>query len=158
MRATPDSILAKYADLLQQRHRVVVVHARRTDYLRNEYIINFHGPLTVAYYQRAMERMATYVESPIFLLCSDDNCFWTDNLAALPLLHRHTYQILEEESDVVTLALLQQFPNFILANSSFSWWAAWLAEAHHVIAPIRWFGPGGPKHYEDIYEDGWERM
>lgn len=161
MKPSPDQmdyIQTKYAELLKQRERVVVVHARRTDYLRNQSIIDFHGPLTIDYYQRAMERMSTYVESPIFLLCSDDDRFWTENMAVLPLLHTNKYHILSEENDVNTLALLQQFPNLIIANSTFSWWAAWLAEAHNVLAPARWFGPSGPQKYEDIYEYSWERM
>lgn len=153
-----DYIQTKYADLLRQRDRVVVVHARRTDYLRDEWMVRFHGPLTIDYYQRAMERMAAHVQSPIFLLCSDDNRFWTENASALPLLHTNEHHRLSEETDVHTLALLQQFQHFIVANSTFSWWAAWLAEARHVIAPNRWFGPAGPQRYEDIYEDSWERM
>jgi len=161
MKPSPDQmnyIQTKYAELLKQRECVVVVHARRTDYLRNQYIIDYHGPLTIEYYQRAMERMRTHVESPIFLLCSDDNRFWTENIAAFPLLHTNEHHLLSGENDVHTLALLQQFPYFIVANSTFSWWAAWLAETRHVIAPMCWFGPLGPQRYEDIYEESWERI
>ena len=157
MKATPEQleyIQAKYASLLKQKERVVVVHARRTDYLHKANA-PIHGPLTIDYYQRAIERMSTLVESPIFLLCSDDNRFWTENASVLP---ENDYHILSKDSDVNTLALLQQFPHFIIANSTFSWWAAWLAEARNVIAPTCWFGPAGPQRYEDIYESTWERM
>ena len=160
MKPSPDQmdyIQTKYAELLKHRERVVVVHARRTDYLRHQ-MIDYHGPLTIDYYQRAMERMCTYVESPIFMLCSDDSRFWTENILALPILHTNEYHILSGENDVHTLALLQQFPYLIIANSTFSWWAAWLADARHVIAPMFWFGPSGPQRYEDIYEESWERM
>jgi len=153
-----DFIHAKYAKLLSQRDRIVVVHARRTDYLQTQHKIDYHGPLTIDYYRCAMERMRTYVESPIFLLCADDNRFWTENIAVLPVSDTSEYQILYEENDVHALTLLQQFSYFIIANSTFSWWGAWLADARRVIAPARWFGPAGPQQYEDIYEHSWERI
>jgi hypothetical protein len=65
-----------------------------------------------------------------------------------------------ETDEIRTLALLQQFNWFIIANSTFSWWAAWLSDAppENVYAPVAWFGPTGPKNYADIYEPGWNRI
>jgi len=45
-----------------------------------------------------------------------------------------------------------------MSNSTFIWWTTWLANAQQVIAPSKWFGPTGLKHYEDIYEPHWLRM
>jgi hypothetical protein len=61
----------------------------------------------------------------------------------------------EEPDTVITLHLMTQFRRFIMSNSSFSWWAAWLAGAEDVIVPNRWFGPSGPKDTQDIYEPNW---
>lgn len=146
----------RYASLLAMRGRVVVMHARRGDYCSDGGI--FHGPLETDYYVKATEKMCEYVKQPHYLLCSDDAEYWRESVPKIPLLAAADYTILGEESDVNTLALLQQFSHFVIANSSFSWWSAWLAaDEKKVIAPNRWFGPAGPaaQFYQDIYDEGW---
>ena len=45
----------------------------------------------------------------------------------------------------------------IIANSSFSWWGAWLSGSKHVIAPSKWFGESMSDHdTSDLYCEGWE--
>jgi hypothetical protein len=146
-----DMLRMKYAYLFENKERVVVVHARRTDYLK---AIDYHGPLDHDYYRSAIEIVRGSIVSPIFLLTSDDNMFWLD---ILPMLQTNPF-VMVDDTDVNTFVLLQQFHYFILANSSFSWWSAWLADTNTVIAPRRWFGPTGPKEYEDIYEPSWIRV
>lgn len=157
--APPAAVLghieAEYRDLLEMRDRVVVVHVRRGDYLK---AVEHHGVLPVEYYRAAMDRMAQKVANPFFLLVAEEPLWFMEVMGDLPALQTHPFQILMEQDEVVTMGLLQQFRHFVIANSSFSWWAAWLAAGACVIAPRQWFGPAGPKQWEDIYEDGWELM
>jgi hypothetical protein len=153
-----DAIRAKYKNLFEVQDRIVVMHARRTDYLKTPHHIAVHGPLDAAYYRNATEKILETISSPIFLLVSDDPMYWMSILSEVPALMKHSFHILMDETDVETLVLLQQFRYFILANSTFSWWACWLAEAKKVIAPARWFGPAGPRNYEDIYCKDWIRV
>ena len=151
------NINEKYLQLLNNRDRVIVVHARRTDYCRNQDIINFHGPLTSEYYKEAIKRMCQSVKNPLFLLSSDDSNFWIDLLESIPEFDSGNIYILNNENEINTLTLLRQFNYFIIANSTFSWWAAWLAnDVKRVIAPSKWFGPTGPQNYKDIYVPSWE--
>jgi hypothetical protein len=150
-----------FSELLAEADRVVVVHCRRTDYCESDWNIRFHGPLSVEYYRTAMERMCSEIADPVFLLCGDDPLFWVNNMNELPALKTHKFHMMTNESDINTLALLQQFSHFIIANSSFSWWAANLASLHkkpRVIAPAQWFGPAGPTRYEDVYDPSWEKV
>jgi hypothetical protein len=149
----------KYTWLINNKDRVVVVHARRTDYLRNKDIIDFHGPLNAEYYINAINKMSSYVKNPIFLLISDDVTYWLPLIKDIDNLYHNSIYMLDNESEIETLALIQQFSYFIIANSSFSWWGAWLSDNPlKVIAPSRWFGPTGPKNYKDIYVPSWELL
>jgi hypothetical protein len=146
------SVQEAYHTLLEQSHRIIVLHCRQTDYLTHREI---HGPLTMDYYRRAIERARSWVEDPLFLLCGDDPSFWAPLCAELPST---AYHVLEEPSDVRTFLLLQQCKHFIMSNSTFIWWCVYLSSAEHVIAPATWFGPKGPSPFHDIYEATWIRM
>jgi hypothetical protein len=159
---SPSPILQKemrtnYAFLLAATERIVVIHARRTDYLKNDWNIAFHGPLSTDYYKEAIDEICKIVKKPYFLLCSDDPTYWFQTIPKLQTLQDNPIHILQED-DIHTMALLQMFQYFILANSSFSWWSAWLANAKHCIVPKHWFGPKGPSYYEDIYEEHWQKI
>lgn len=150
-------ILNKYKSLLENKDRVVVIHARRTDYLKNQDIINFHGPLTVNYYKEALPKISKNIIDPIFLLVSDDPSFWLSVIPECEELQNNNIYILNNENEINTMVLLQQFQYFIIANSTFSWWCAYLSKnPKKVIAPSKWFGPTGPKNYSDIYLPEWE--
>jgi Glycosyl transferase family 11 len=152
------SVQQAYPYLMRNAHRVVVLHARRTDYLIHA---AFHGPLPMSYYQEAVKRMSGLIADPIFLLCGDDPSFWAHLSDDLPLVHSCPHVVLEQETDVRTFVLLQQFRHFIMSNSTFIWWVVWMAERaarSRVIVPAQWFGPMGLRQWEDIYESHWIRI
>lgn len=150
------SVQYAYPALLRIAHRVIVIHARRTDYVTHA---AFHGPLPMSYYQNAVEQMLPTVKDPFFLLCGDDPTFWSTLQTDLPLVHARPHLVLQE-TDIRTFALLIHFRHFILSNSTFMWWVAWMANQvapTTVIAPQQWFGPSGLPDWEDIYEPHWKR-
>ncbi len=146
----------KYKYLIENKERVIVVHARRTDYLA---FADFHNPLSTDYYIQAIEKMITKVKNPIFLLTSDDNNYWNELKQVYPKLNNYEQYILDNETDINSMTLLQQFSYYVMSNSTFIWWCVWLSyDTKHVIVPSKWFGPLGPQEYEDIYEESWERV
>jgi hypothetical protein len=152
------SVQHAYPYLLRNAHRIVVLHSRQTDYITHA---DFHGPLTMSYYQKAVKRMTETIKDPIYLLCGDDNTFWSNLSEDLPLVHQSPHIILGQETDVRTFVLLQNFRHFIMSNSTFIWWVVWMAETRvtsNVIVPAQWFGPTGLLDWEDIYEPHWIRI
>ena len=147
----------KYAYFLSQTSRVVVMHARRTDYLLNQAV---HAPLLGDYYAKAIKYVFAKVDKPLFMLVSDDPSFWGSIEPQISEVFQGEFHILKGVSEVETMILLQRFKYFVMSNSTFIWWAAWLAnptkEDGQVWAPSRWFGPKGPSEWQDVYEAEWE--
>lgn len=150
-----EAVKEKYAVLLKERQRVVVMHARRTDYLKHAAT---HGPLEVGYYREAVRRVAAKISRPLYLLVSDDPNYWHEIRGEIPGVLEGDHMLLRDVSDIETMLLMQQFSYVVMSNSTFIWWAVWLGCAKHVWAPAKWFGPKGPQEWEDIYEAEWERI
>ena len=58
----------------------------------------------------------------------------------------------------VDMCLMSKCNYHIIANSSFSWWGAWLAESEKVIAPKIWFGSQANLDDSDLVPQHWERI
>jgi len=130
---------------------IVVVHARRGDYLT---IPEFHRPLDDDYYRRAVALMKERVRElhstdPLFILFSDDPEYW----ATTSVFKDEQHSIWADKDEIHTFSFMIGAKNFIIANSTFSWWAAKLSGSHNIIAPKQWFGPKGPQDTEDLYTE-----
>ena len=67
------------------------------------------------------------------------------------------FLIAEGNSPYVDMCLMSMCEGQIIANSSFSWWGAWLANSQKVVAPSIWFGPNNSHlDIKDLYLDHWE--
>lgn len=110
----------------------VAVHVRLGDYLTNSH----HAPCPASYYREAMAMMRDRFDHALFLVFSDepDRCLeWVE--AAPDMV------VVPSTDPFHTLGLMQSCQAFIIANSTFSWWAAWLSGSTEVICPDR-FLPG----------------
>lgn len=141
-------ILEKYGDILTNQH--VIVHARRGDYLQKSL---YHENLDESYYESAKNHMKNKLLTPKFILISDDENFWKSSA-----IFQNEDAIIFNESEIDTLWLMIHSKHFIMANSSFSWWGAYLSKSTNVIVPRKWFGPSGPTDWNDIYEKDWLRI
>ena len=126
-------------------NNITSVHVRRGDYLNNP---GYHPTCSVDYYKKSMDIIGD--NNTKFIFVSDDIEWCKDNFKAKNIY----YSPFKNEID--DLCLLVQSNNHIIANSSFSWWGAYLCPHNNkVIAPRIWFGPKGPKDVKDIYETNW---
>ena len=125
----------------------VIVHARRGDYIA---LAEYHNPQPDKYYEDGLAEIKKRIENPVFILLSDDKDYWVNST----VFKKENYVIVDVD-EITTFFLMTRCKNFIMANSTFSWWGAYLANATTVIAPKQWFGPKGPQDWQDIYEDEW---
>ncbi|MFD0749287.1 alpha-1,2-fucosyltransferase [Mucilaginibacter calamicampi] len=134
-----DNLPLFYRDLLKQ-NQTVAIHIRRGDYLLagNAQV---HGNLPQEYYERAVDLMQQSVGDSHYLIFSDDLSWVKDNFK-IPV----KWQMVDdcELNAAQTLALMAACNHQIIANSTFSWWAAWLNTnpQKKVIAPKNWFANG----------------
>jgi Glycosyl transferase family 11 len=137
-RYAPDPENARMIDLIESSASVAL-HVRRGDYVRNAAFSAALGTCDSDYYRRAVAKIASEIPNPKFFVFSDDADWAASNLdlPGKPVVVRHNLG----RSDVEDFRLMTHCRHFIIANSSFSWWGAWLAHypSKTVIAPARWF-------------------
>jgi hypothetical protein len=134
----------------------VSLHVRRGDYLQNPVTFAIHGIATLDYYQAAMQTIADSVVQPYFFIFSDDMEWVKANLKiTFPRHYIEHNQGMESYNDMRLMSLCQ---HHIIANSSFSWWGAWLNPSAEktVIAPGKWFADN--KNIEDLLPAEWIKL
>jgi hypothetical protein len=117
----------------------VSLHIRRGDYVTNTHTNSVHGTCSLEYYKNAVKEIETKVEDPHFFIFSDDLAWAKDHLE---FIDKVTFVELDKTTpDHEEMILMSLCKHNIIANSSFSWWGAWLNQNDDkmVIAPKKWF-------------------
>jgi hypothetical protein len=129
-----------------EHEETVSVHVRRTDYLTSN---GFHPTMDDNYYRNALEFCgAKKMKKLIF---SDDIGWCRDNLRYDDCIY------IEGNSNIIDLYLMSFCSHNIIANSSFSWWGAYLNlnKNKKIVAPRIWFGLHSNVHTNDIVPENW---
>lgn len=135
----------------------VCIHIRRGDYANNPLTNAYHGLLGLDYYRNSVKYMYQHLDNPHFFVFSDDPAWATENLdIGVPTtIVNHTACL----QDIEDFRLMTACRHFVIANSSFSWWAAWLCEYPKklVVAPKLWFRDES-RFTEDLLPIEWVRL
>ena len=117
----------------------VSLHVRRGDYATNPQTTATHGLCTLDYYRNSIQYVAERVQQPNFFIFSDDIAWVRDNLN---IPHQCQYVDCNQgEESYNDMRLMSMCNHHIIANSSFSWWGAWLNPKRDkiVVVPKNWF-------------------
>tara|TARA_R110001583_G_scaffold179135_2_gene335684 strand:+ start:1892 stop:2725 length:834 start_codon:yes stop_codon:yes gene_type:complete len=131
-----------------KQEKTVGIHVRRGDYLK---FSDCHPPQSEEYYKAAI---GIFGKKQKFLVFSDD-IEWCKQSS---VFKGDNFVFMEGNNQYVDLCLMTMCNHHIIANSSFSWWGAWLGASKDqtVVAPGHWFGPSLYKHdLRDLYPTGW---
>jgi hypothetical protein len=129
----------------------VALHIRRGDFLRNSV---HHHNLSMKYYETALRAFGQERQIIIF---SDD----TDWCKAQPLFDGDRFLVCEGGGPYTDLYMMSRCSDFIISNSTFAWWGAWLSDNEDklVIYPDRWFGPNNiDKSTADLFPPKWRMI
>lgn len=155
VRGAPSETVVKFRTLMRSMESVSI-HVRRGDYVSNAKVQSAYGSCSLQYYQEAMKLIGARVPSPSWFVFSDD-ISWVKEHLAFP--GEVTYVSGHSISDAEELSLMAACKHNIIANSSFSWWGAWLNQNREkiVIAPDPWFDTKKDEH-KDLIPDSWIRI
>lgn len=152
-------LMSKNEDIASQmsNSHSVSVHVRRGDYVTNITTNMVHGVCSREYYLAAIEYISQRVDNPVFYFFSDDMSWVKQNL-----LVNHQCKFIEHNSGAQSfndMRLMSLCQHHIIANSSFSWWGAWLGKNREkiVVAPERWFLLPNI-NTEDVCPASWVRL
>lgn len=125
----------------------ISLHVRRTDYVTNPN----HSSLGLEYYEEALKQF----DSKRNVLIFSDDTEWCKNQK---IFESDRFYVSEGQTNYADLCLMTLCEDHIIANSSFSWWGAWLAEDNRVIAPSGWFSGTNLEHLDttDLLPETWE--
>jgi hypothetical protein len=134
----------------------VSIHFRRGDYVDNQLTNECHGVCSLEYYYKAIELIKQKTDNPKFFIFTDDADWIRKNFIVEDPI---TFVSNMKREDYYELMLLSLCKHHIIANSTFSWWGAWLCEYGRkiVIAPEKWFND---KNYDakDIVPEAWIKI
>lgn len=140
-----------YLSLIKKTTETVALHIRRGDYVSLSSAKEFHGVCGVEYYQKA----ATMFSEKAQLLVFSDDLDW----CRANLRFKQPTELINTGSTYSDFYLMKNCQHQIIANSSFSWWAAWLNTnpSKKVIAPKKWFADSNI-NTSDVYPVSWEKI
>jgi len=139
-----------------QERQAISIHIRRGDYLEGNNA-RFFGAQPLAYYHRAIDFMVEHVNQPFFFLFSDDIDWVKKNLSIdFPCEYVSHNDLALAYYD---LFLMSHCKHHIIANSTFSWWGAWLCKNPNkiIIAPRQWYNDPGVSH-PDLIPPTWIQL
>jgi hypothetical protein len=145
-------------DIHQGGGPAISLHVRRADYVNNPRTNAVHGTCDLDYYQRGIAHLLARVPGARFFVFSDDPA-WAD-AHLVPLIPAPARLVTGNDGrGHLDLTLMRHCHHHLIANSTFSWWGAWLGEApdKQVVAPARWFAAS---HLDarDLIPAAWTRL
>lgn len=140
-----------------QSSNSVSLHVRRGDYVSNKNATSYHGVSSLDYYYNAIETISKKISNPILYIFSDDIPWVRENLiVSLPIVFIENTNTDRPFEDIYLMSLCK---HNIIANSTFSWWGAYLNSnlEKNVIAPKKWFNDP-VINTEDLIPSSWTRI
>ena len=146
---------ARNREVVEQSPYTAAMHIRRGDYLLYPRI---HPPLSTDWYMQAMYTVNKKTGIKEFHIYTDQ----PETIGAINIAPNFELKVMPKMSEAYDMASMMCYPVNIIANSTFSWWAAWLNQNPNklVISPSvnKWFGPDAPYDATDIIPENWIQL
>jgi hypothetical protein len=135
----------------------VSLHIRRGDYLKSSIVFGVHGVIPLSYYYKALNILKLkYSNLSLFIFSDDSN--WAKANFNVPEAETYFVTGNQFNNSWKDMALMKCCKHHIIANSSFSWWGAWLSQNNgEIFAPSNWFNAANVRfNINDFIPDNWQ--
>ncbi len=149
----------KWEERIAQPPISVSIHIRRGDYVQNQSTNAYHGTCNMDYYKNAIKFIKNKINSDFEIFIFSDDINWARENLKFP--YKMYFVSNPEIPDCEEMYLMSLCKHNIIANSSFSWWGAWLNKNNNkiVVAPKKWFNnPKANKEAKDIVPKEWFKI
>jgi hypothetical protein len=145
------------SSLIKDAQQSISLHVRRGDYISHPVSRQYNGTCSLEYYTKALELIVSKIGDDITIFVFSDDIAWVKE--NMPLPYPAIYVSSPDIPDYEEMVLMSMCNHNIIANSSFSWWGAWLNPdpSKIVIAPKRWTLKE-QWQYRDIVPPSWIRL
>lgn len=146
----------------------IFLHVRRGDYVNLQH---YHPVCELSYYEQALEKFDKNIPVLVFsddiAWCDKQEFFSSDRFLLSENNERYSHLHIDADGQMrhslvpyIDLCLMSLCSGGIIANSSMSWWGAWLIEnpSHPIIAPKKWYGASTNIDDSDLIPERWERI
>jgi len=142
-----DDVVEDCKPMVEMFDNPVALHIRRGDYIINS---KNHHNLSMEYYEQALKEFPD--DRQVIIFSDDPN--WCH---IQEIFEGDRFLVAEGNGPYHDLYLMTKCNDFIIANSTYSWWGAWLADRGKVVAPKKWFGVNNEhQSTEDLYPPHWK--
>lgn len=137
-------------------HPSISVHVRKGDYLKTPYLTYYHQ-LPNEYYKKGVEQILSTIPNAKIFVFTDDiewvNQHFDIGYEYEMISGKYSFSVFDDMKAMIAC------DHHVIANSSFSWWTAWLStgENKKVVAPAKWFNEG-PSDTEDLVPSSWIKV
>ncbi len=163
----PGATARDWFKAITENHNAVSLHVRRGDYVSDKATGEHHGTCDAKYYERALMDVAEKMDDrarvrgvlavPSLYVFSDD-IEWARRNLSFPC--PTAFVSSPDMTPAEEMALMSACQHHIIANSTFSWWGAWLGQNPEkiVVAPKRWANEHNDDWYKDLIPPSWTRL
>lgn len=156
LRQAPDAATQALATRITTCPDATSVHVRRGDYVSDPQTKARHGHCSLGYYRSALDQLRSNHPSLRVFVFSDDPQWVEQHFPINDSTEVIQPQLAAPEVDIWLMSLCQ---HHVVANSSFSWWGAWLAtRTGRKLAPARWYADAEELDDHDLVPPNWQRL
>ncbi len=143
-----------YRKLILDQPKSVSLHVRRTDFIATEKNRSIFAICGVDYYQKAIDYLKDNLGDSLTFFVFSDDLSWVES----NLIFTDKVFFVEGNLDFEDLSLMSLCSHNIIANSTFSWWAAWLNDSKGkiIVCPEVWFKDGGVS--DELVPPNWIKL